>query len=45
MKYADEIVPLAKDGTVQRSVVDRLMETGRCCGVGMNVGKTEVLRI
>ena len=43
VKYADVHVLLAKEGTVLQGMTDRLIETGTCCGMGVNVGKTEVM--
>jgi len=31
-------VLLAKEETVLQGMVERLIDTGRCCGVEMNVG-------
>jgi hypothetical protein len=45
VKYADDLVLLAREETVLQGVVDRLSEIGRRYGMEMNVGKTEVLRI
>jgi hypothetical protein len=44
VKYADDLVLLAKEETVLQDVVDRLIEMGICCGLGMNVEKTKVMR-
>jgi hypothetical protein len=44
VKYADDLVLLAKEDTVLQGVVDRLIETGRCYGMEMNV-ETKVIRI
>ena len=41
----DNLVPLTKEETVLQSMIDRLSEIGRCCGMEMNVGKTKILRI
>jgi hypothetical protein len=38
-------VLLAKEETLLQGMIDRLIETGRCCGMEMNVGKTKVMRI
>jgi hypothetical protein len=35
---------LAKEETVLHGIVDKLIETGRCCGMQMNVEKTKVIR-
>jgi hypothetical protein len=37
VKCEDDLVLLAKDGTVLRDMNDRLVETGRCYGKGVNV--------
>ena len=36
---------MAKEETVLQSMIDRLIETGRCCGMEMNVENTKVMRI
>ena len=45
MKYADEIVLMAKEETVLQGMIDKLTEIGRCYGMEMNVEKTKVMRI
>jgi hypothetical protein len=45
VKYADELVLLAKEKMVLQGMIDRLIEIGRCYGVDMNVEKSKVLRI
>ena len=40
VKYADEIVPLAKEETVLQGMIDKVIKIGRCCGMEMNVEKT-----
>jgi hypothetical protein len=42
VKYADDLVLLAKEETVQQGMIDSLIEIGRCCGMEMNVGKMKV---
>jgi hypothetical protein len=37
VKYADDIVLLAKEETVLQGVIDRLTETVRCYGMEMSV--------
>ena len=37
MKYADDLVLLAKEGTVLQDMINKLIETGRCYGMEMNV--------
>jgi hypothetical protein len=36
---------MAKEETVLQDMIDKLIGIGRCCGMGMNVGKTKVMRI
>jgi hypothetical protein len=45
VKYADDLVLLAKEEMVLQGMTDRLIEIGRRCGMEMNVEKTEVMRI
>ena len=45
VKYADDLVLMAKEETVLRGMIDKLIETGRCYGMEMNVEKTKVMRI
>jgi len=45
VKYADDLVLMAKKETVLQSMIDKLIEIGRCCGMEMNVEKTKVVRI
>jgi len=45
-KYAHDLVLLAKEKTVLEGIIDKLNETGRCYGMGMNVEeKTKLLII
>jgi hypothetical protein len=44
VKYAEDLV-LAQEETVLQSMIDRLMEIGRCCGMEMNLERTQVMRI
>ena len=44
-KYNLYIVLLAKEEKVLQDIIDKLMETGRCYGMEMNVEKTKVMRI
>jgi len=37
MKYADDLVLLAKEEVVLHGTTDGLTETGRCYGMGTNV--------
>jgi hypothetical protein len=39
VKYADDLVLLAKEEAVLQGVTERLMEIGRCYGMEMNVEK------
>ena len=43
MKYADELVLLAREEIVLQGITDRLIEFGRWCGMEMNVGKTQIM--
>ena len=45
MKYADDLVLLAKEEKVLRDMIDKFIEIGRCYGMEMNVEKTKVMRI
>ena len=45
VKYADELVLLAKEEVVLQGMIDRLTEIGICYGMEMNVEKTKVIRI
>jgi hypothetical protein len=45
VKYADDLVLLAKEGMVLQDMIDKLIEIGRCYGMEMNVEKTKVMRI
>ena len=45
MKYADDLVLMAKEETVLQGMIDKLTEIGRCYGMEMNVEKTKVMRI
>ena len=42
MKYADDLVLLAKVEKVLQDMIDKLIEIGRCCGMEMNVEKPKV---
>jgi len=39
VKYADDLVVLAKEGKVLQDMTDKLIEIGRCYGMEMNVEK------
>jgi hypothetical protein len=45
VKYADDLVLLAKKEKVLQDMIDKLIETGGCYGMEMNVDKTKVMRI
>ena len=45
VKFADELVLLAKEEKVLQHMIDKLIEIGRCYGMEMNVEKTKVMRI
>jgi hypothetical protein len=41
VKYADDLVLLAKEEKVLQGMINKLIEIGRCYGMEMNVGKTK----
>ena len=45
MKYADELILMAKEETVLQGMTDNLIEIGSCYGMEMNEEKTKVMRI
>ena len=45
VKYADDLVVLAKEEKLLQDMIDTLIEIGRCYGMEMNVEKTKVMRI
>jgi hypothetical protein len=45
VKYADDLVLLAKEEKVLQDMMDKRIEIGRCCGMEMNVEKTRVMKI
>ena len=45
VKYADDLVLLAKEENVLQKTIDKLIEIGGCYGMEMNVDKTKVMRI
>jgi hypothetical protein len=45
VKYADDLVLMAKEETVLQGMIDKLIAIGRCYGMKMNVEKTKVMRI
>jgi len=42
VKYADDLVLIAKEGTVLQGMIDKLNEIGRCYGMEMNVEKNQI---
>jgi len=45
VKYADDLVLMAKEETMLQGMIDKLIEIGSCYGMEMNVEKTKVMRI
>jgi len=45
VKYADDLILMAKEETVLQGMIDKPIETGRCYGSEMTVEKTKVMRI
>jgi predicted nucleotidyltransferase len=45
VKYADDLVLLAKEEKVRQDMIDKLIEIGRCYGMEINVEKTKLMRI
>ena len=45
VKYADDLMLLAKEEKVLQDMIDKLIEIGGCYGMEMNVKKTKVMRI
>jgi hypothetical protein len=45
VKYADNLVLLAKEKRLLQGMIDGLIEIGRCSGMEMNVRKTKVMTI
>jgi len=45
VKYADDLVLLAKEEKVLQDMIDKLIEIERCYGMEINVEKTKVMRI
>jgi hypothetical protein len=45
VKYADDLVLLAKEEKVLQDMIDKLTEIGRCYGIEINVEKTKLMRI
>jgi len=45
VKYADDLVLMAKEETVLQVMMDKLIEIGRYYGMEINVEKTKIMRI
>ena len=45
VKYADDLVLLAKEEKVLQDMIDKLTEIGRCHGMEMNVGGKKIMKI
>jgi len=45
VKYANDLVVLTKEKVVPKSMTERLIEIGRCYGMGSNVQKAKMMRI
>ena len=45
VKYADDLLLMAKEQKVLQGMIDKLLEIGSCYGMEMNVEKTKVMRI
>jgi len=45
VKYADDLVLMAKEETVLQGMIDKIIDIGSCYGMEMNVEKTKVMRI
>jgi hypothetical protein len=45
VKYADDLVLLAKEETVLQDMIDKLIEIGRYYGIEINAEKTKVMQI
>ena len=45
VKFADDLVLLAKKEKVLQNMINKLTEIGRCYGMEVNVEKTKVMRI
>ena len=44
MKYADDLVLIAKEQTVVQGMIYKLIEIGSCYGMEMNVEKKKIMR-
>jgi hypothetical protein len=45
VKYADDLVLLAKEERVLQDMIDKLTEIGRYYGMEINVEKTKVMKV
>jgi len=45
VKYADDLVLMAKEETVLQGMINKLIKIGRCYDMEINVEKTKVMRI
>jgi hypothetical protein len=45
VKFADDLVLLAKEEKALQDMIDKVIEIGRCYGMEKNVEKTKVMRI
>jgi hypothetical protein len=45
VKYADDLVLMAKEEKMFQGMIDKLIEIERCYGMERNVEKTKVMRI
>jgi serine kinase of HPr protein (carbohydrate metabolism regulator) len=45
VRYADDLVLLAKEETILQSMIDKLIEVGRGYGMEINVEKIKTMRI
>jgi hypothetical protein len=45
VRYADDLVLLAKEETILQSMIDKLIEVGRGYGTEINIEKTKIMRI
>ena len=45
VKRASDLLLLVEEETVLQGRIYGVIETGRCCGMEMKVGKTKVMRI
>ena len=45
VKYADDLVLMAKEETVLQGIIDKLIEIGSCYGMEMDLEETKVMKI